>query len=107
MVEVMCYMQGMASVQPARPCHLYSTDLKQCVVHQHYTLSKSTTEIAKDLNISLHIVQHILPIYEEIGAVVKDPRLSWPSGRHRLIDPQSVEVSTLGFPGHDILLIKF
>ena len=48
----------------------YSKDLKQCVIYQSLTLGYSTMEIAKNLDMSLHIVQRMLQLWREIGDVV-------------------------------------
>ena len=44
------------------------------MIYQWFILDKSTTEIAKDLGMSLQVVQHVLKLYEEIGDMVKDPK---------------------------------
>ena len=48
----------------------YSRDLKDVVVYQANTLNKSTTAIAKDLNMPLRVVQRVLKIWNEIGEAV-------------------------------------
>ena len=48
----------------------YSRDLKDVVVYQANTLNKSTTAIAKDLDMPLCIVQCVLKIWNEIGEAV-------------------------------------
>ena len=54
----------------SRTCHQYSRDLNDVGVYQANTLNKSTTAIAKDLNMPLHVVQHVLKIWNEIGEAV-------------------------------------
>jgi transposase len=80
------------------PSHLdtrrhYSKDLKEQVIYQRLTLGKSTTEIAKDLDMSLRIIQRVLKVYEEIGEVVKDPKMHAKWGKAKLLDTHCVEVS--------------
>ncbi|KAF8579230.1 hypothetical protein K439DRAFT_1620716 [Ramaria rubella] len=70
---------------------IYSKDLKQRMVYQRYTLGKSTTVITKELDMSLHVIQHILQLYEEIGAVVRNPGLYAKQGKAHLLSPHSVE----------------
>ncbi|KAF8581341.1 hypothetical protein K439DRAFT_1262101, partial [Ramaria rubella] len=54
-------------------------------------LGKSTTVIVKELNMSLHVIQHVLQLYEEIGAVVRNPGLYAKQGKSHLLGPHSVE----------------
>jgi len=58
------------NLSPARV--QYSRDLKQRVVYQSYTLMKTTTEIAIDLNMPVRVVQCVLTNWREIGDVCKD-----------------------------------
>jgi len=50
----------------------YSWDLKKQVVYQAFTLMKSTTEIAINLDMPVRVVQHVLMNWWEIGDVCKD-----------------------------------
>ena len=83
----------MAHPQSPSPHHHYWQDLKQHVIYQWFTLDKSTTGIAKDLDMSLWVVQRILKLYEEIGDMVKDPKAHTRPGHMHLLDTPSVEVS--------------
>ncbi|KAF8591388.1 Homeodomain-like protein, partial [Ramaria rubella] len=73
-----------------RRCH-YSRDLKERVIHLCYTLGLTTTEIARILNMSLRVVQCVLKVYEEIGAVANNPKLYAKQGRARLLTNRNVE----------------
>src|SRR6266481_6328366 len=64
----------------------YSTDLKERVIYQQFTLGKSTTEIAKDLDMLLWVVQRVLKLYEVIGEAVKDPKMHAKRGNAKLLD---------------------
>ena len=82
----------MAHPQPPAPhCH-YSQDLKQHVIYQQFTLHKSTTEIAEDLDMSLWVVQYVLNLYGEIGNTVNDTKARTRPGCLHLLDTPSVEV---------------
>ena len=66
----------------------YSRDLKQRVVYQAFTLMKSTTEIAINLDMPIRVVQRVLTNWREIGDVCKDQtRL----GRAPLMSQSSVK----------------
>ena len=51
-----------------------------------------TVEIARSLDMSVHVVQWVLQLWEEIGEVVKDPRQYAKKGWACLLDTASVEV---------------
>ncbi|KAF8572915.1 hypothetical protein K439DRAFT_1625441 [Ramaria rubella] len=78
------------SVLAKKHC-LYLKDLKQLVVYLCYTLSRPTTVIAKELDMSLCVVQHVLQLYEEIGTVVRNPGLYAKKGRAHLLHFCAVE----------------
>ncbi len=82
-------------IPPSHPdtCRHYSKDLKEQVIYQQFTLGKSTTEFAKDLDMSLWVVQCVLKLYEEIGEAVKDPKMHAKRGKAKLLDAHSVEVT--------------
>ncbi|KAF8579856.1 hypothetical protein K439DRAFT_1240632, partial [Ramaria rubella] len=50
-----------------------------------------TTVIAKELDMSLRVVQRVLQLYEEIGTVVRNPGLYAKKGRARLLHSCAVE----------------
>jgi len=64
------HMPRKRNLSPARL--QYSRDLKKWVVYQAFTLMKSTTEIAINLDMPVHVVQHVLTNWQEIGDVCKD-----------------------------------
>ena len=70
----------------------YSKDLKQRIVYQRFTLGMNTSEIAKNLDMSVRVVQQVLQLWEEIGEVVKDPVESVKWGHACLLDATSIEV---------------
>ncbi|KAF8589087.1 hypothetical protein K439DRAFT_1612985 [Ramaria rubella] len=82
-------LSGDNYVSIGKKCHLYSKDLEERVVYQCYTLCRSTTVIAKELDMSFCVIQHVL--YEEIGAVVKNPGLYAKKGRACLLNSHAVE----------------
>ena len=69
--EVSGFME--TTTQPAKARHYYSQDLCERVIYQHNVLGKKTTDIARDLDISLRVVQRTLQVWKEIGDVVWDP----------------------------------
>ncbi|PPQ84100.1 hypothetical protein CVT24_002275 [Panaeolus cyanescens] len=56
---------------PVRQRRKYSSDLKQRVIYQAYTLRKKTTAIAIDLDMPLRVVQHTLKLWQDIGEVCR------------------------------------
>lgn len=71
----------------------YSKDIKEVVIYQSQTLERSTTQIAKDLNIPLRVVQRILSVWREFGQVVRTPDPSQVRGRPRLLTRAAIDVS--------------
>jgi transposase len=49
--------------------HQYSKDLKRQVIYQSTTLGKSSTKIAKSLDMNIRVVQRVLHTWKEIGEV--------------------------------------
>ena len=70
----------------------YSKDLKDRVVYQYCEMDYTTTEIAKNLNMSLRVVQRTLCIWKEIGETIKDPKAYARQGRSWTMDTGSIEV---------------
>ncbi|KAJ7117077.1 hypothetical protein C8R44DRAFT_879589 [Mycena epipterygia] len=59
----------------ATPIHKhYFKDLKNHVIYQAYTLGKTSTEIAIDLDMPLRVVQRVKRTWREIGEVCRDRR---------------------------------
>jgi len=83
----------------------YSRDLKQRVVYQSYTLMKTTTEIAIDLNMPVRVVQRVLTNWQEIGDVCKDQACM---GRAPLMQQSSVKVciSICALSGTDLMILR-
>ncbi|KAF8580384.1 hypothetical protein K439DRAFT_1357178 [Ramaria rubella] len=50
-----------------------------------------TTEIARNLDMLLRVVQQTIKLWNEIGDVVKDPKMYGRLGKARLLDTPSVE----------------
>ena len=70
----------------AVPLHShYSKDLKRCIIYQAYTLEKTSTEIAIDLDMPLRVVQRIKQTWNEIGEVSRERRYL---GRAPMMSPQ-------------------
>ena len=63
-----------ATTQPAKARRHYTRDLRDRVLYQHNILGKTTTNIARDLDISLHVVQRTLQVWKEISDVLRDPK---------------------------------
>jgi transposase len=57
-------------IKPIR--QFYSWDLKRRVIYQAYTLHKTSTQIAIDLDMPLRVVQRVWRCWREIGEVCKD-----------------------------------
>ena len=68
----------------------YSRDLKKRVIYQAFTLGKSSTAIAVDLDMPLRVVQRIKRTWFEIGEVCRDRSYK---GRHPLLSPLQTKVS--------------
>ena len=71
----------------------YSKDLKQHIIYQSLTLGYSTMEIAKNLDMSLRVVQRTLQLWREIGDIVQDPQTYARQDRAQLLDTGCIEVS--------------
>jgi transposase len=82
-------MPRKAKVVPLR--RHYSKDLKRRVIYQAYTLEKTSTEIAIDLDMPLHVVQRIKQTWNEIGEVSRERRYL---GRAPMMSPQHCKVCT-------------
>ena len=65
-------MLNHANPHPVR--RTYSKDVRDLVIHQRFTLEKTTTAIAIDLNMSLRVVQRTIKLWEDIGDVIKTPK---------------------------------
>ena len=74
-------------------CKHYSKDLKQHIIYQSLTLGYSTMEIAKNLDMSLHVVRQMLQLWRENGNVVQDPQTYARQDRAQLLDTGCIEVS--------------
>ena len=70
----------------------YSIDLKQHVIYQVYTLGKTATEIAINLDIPLCDVQQAKQTWNQIGQVCHS---KWINGRHPLLTPEQTQVCAL------------
>ena len=62
----------------------YSSDLKQRVIYQAFTLHKNSTEIAIDLDMPVQVVQCTKQTWLEIGNVCRNRQFI---GRPRLLSP--------------------
>ncbi|KAK6997463.1 hypothetical protein R3P38DRAFT_3059166 [Favolaschia claudopus] len=62
----------------------YSKDLKTRVIYQAFTLDKSTTQIAIDLDMPVRVVQRVKQTWREIGEVCRDRRYI---GRAPILSP--------------------
>ena len=83
------------------PCHIpdhlqqrqhYSEDLQEHVIYQHHTLEKKPADIAVDLNMSKHVVEHVLQMWHDTGEVVP-LQSGLNKKRRRVMTPDEVEVS--------------
>ena len=88
-----------ATTQPAKACCHYTWDLRERVLYQHNILGKTTTDIARDLDISLHIVQRTLQVWKEIGDVLWDQKDYSKRGRPTVMDPIACNVRLSLFGG--------
>jgi len=71
------YFRNCSMPQPKNPHphhQYYSKDLRACIIHQRFTLHKWTTDIATDLDMSLHVVQQTIKLWCEIGDVMDEPK---------------------------------
>ena len=67
----------------------YSTDLKQRVIYQAFTLGKKSTEIAIDLDMPVRVVQRVKQTWMQIGRVRRSREFI---GRHPLLSPEQTKV---------------
>ncbi|KAJ7203048.1 hypothetical protein GGX14DRAFT_369858 [Mycena pura] len=67
----------------------YSKDLKCRVIYQAYTLKKTSTEIAIDLDMPLRVVQRVKKTWREIGEVCRDRKYI---GRSPMMSPNHTKV---------------
>ena len=88
-----------ATTQPAKARRHYTRDLRDRVLYQHNILGKTTADIARDLDISLHIVQRTLQVWNEIGDVLQDPKDYSKRGRPTVMDPVACNVRLSLFGG--------
>ena len=75
---------------PPTPHCCYSKDVKKLVIYQSNVLNMSTTDIAVNLNVPVRVVQWVLQTWDEIGAVVREPKTL---GRAHLMTTEQVQVS--------------
>ena len=93
----------MAEHSPNATRQQYSMALKERIVYQQFTLGKDTAEIAENLNMSKHVIQWVLLLWEEIGDVVRDPQRNLKWRRASVLDTTSVEVRRGMSIGNDII----
>ena len=65
---------SLKTTMPPTPCHHYSKDVKKLVIYQSNVLNMLTTDIAVNLDMPVHVVQWVLQTWDEIGAVVREPK---------------------------------
>ena len=53
-----------------RQHHTYSEDLRKHIVYQRFTRNKIIPDIALDLNMSHHVLEHILELWKATGEVI-------------------------------------
>jgi transposase-like protein len=75
-------------IQPAR--RQYSKDLKMRVIHQAFTLGKTSTQIAIDLDMPVRVVQRVKRTWAELGEVCRDRRHK---GRAPMLSTGNTKVS--------------
>ena len=78
------------TTMPPTPCHRYSKDVKKPVIYQSSVLDMSTTDIAVNLDMLVRVVQRVLQTWDEIGAVVREPKTL---GGACLMTTEQVQVS--------------
>ncbi len=67
----------------------YTTDLKQRVIYQAFTLGKKSTEIAIDLDMPVRVVQRVRQTWMQTGRVCRSQEFI---GRHPLLSPEQTKV---------------
>ena len=75
---------------PPTPCRRYSKDVKKLVIYQLSVLNMLTTDIAVNLDMPVCVVQWVLQTWDEIGAVVREPKTL---GQACLMTTEQVRVS--------------
>ena len=81
------------TTMPPTPRHRYSKDIKKLVIYQSNVLGMSTMDIAvnlDNLDMPVRVVQRVLQTWDEIGAVVREPKTL---GQARLMTTEQVQVS--------------
>ena len=75
---------------PPTPRRCYSKDVKKLVIYQSNVLNMSTTDIAVNLDMPVHVVQRVLQTLDKIRAVVRELKTL---GRACLMTTEQVQVS--------------
>ena len=75
---------------PPTPCRRYSKDVKKLVIYQSSVLNMLTKDITVNLNMPVRVMQRVLQTWDEIGAVVREPKTL---GRAHLMTTEQVQVS--------------
>ena len=79
---------------PPTPRHRYSKDVKKLVIYQSNVLNMLTTDIVVNLDMPVRVVQRVLQTWDEIGAVVREPKTL---GRAHLMTTEQAQVSLTPF----------
>ena len=79
---------------PPTPRCRFSKDVKKLVIYQSNVLGMSTTDIAVNLDMPVRVMQRVLQTWDEIGAVVREPKTL---GQARLMTTEQVQVSLILF----------
>ena len=69
----------------------YSNDLWERIIYQKYSLGSKIADISISLNMSRHMVEHILKLWETTGEVSADAT-SRTKDRCHVMDPEEIEV---------------
>ena len=83
-------MLSLKTTMPPTPCCRYSKDVKKLVIYQLNVLNMLTTDIAVNLDMLVHVIQRVLQTWDEIGAVIREPKTL---GRAHLMTTEQVQVS--------------
>ena len=75
---------------PPTPCRRYSKDVKKLVIYQSSVLNMLTKDITVNLNMPVRVMHWVLQTWDEIGAVVREPKTL---GRAHLMTTEQVQVS--------------